>query len=49
MADIDYQVVVNVYRKGVPVDVEIISDEDYGWAMRRLQKWATTSFEEKDL
>lgn len=48
MADIDYQVVVHVLRKGVPVDAHVIDDEDYGWAMLRLQKWASDSHAEKD-
>lgn len=49
MADIDYQVVVHVFRGGTPVDSHVIDDEDYGWAMLRLQKWATHSYEMKDL
>lgn len=49
MADIDYQVVVNVYRQGIPVDAAVIDDEDYGWAMLRLQRWASESHGNKDL
>lgn len=49
MADIDYQIVVNVYRKGVPVDATVIDDEDYQWGMWRLRDWASSSADEKDL
>lgn len=48
MADIDYQVVVHVFHKGVPIDSTVIDDEDHWWAMNRLGVWADECLE-KDL
>lgn len=44
-----YEVSVWVYRNGNLVDFLELEDEDYGFSMSRLAKWATESEAEKDL